>query len=344
MDKATLKQKSKKELINIANELGLHVTAKHTVDMLAEAILQALAKGPQSGAGGAAKTAETAEATGGATEKKIAAARSGEEVRDLPKGYGDTKIVALVRDPYWIFVYWEISHEKKQLLARMGANTERLVLRAYDITGVAFDGFNANSFVDVETDDTIDNWYLKLPSPARSWCVDLGAVTQDGNFVLIARSNTVLTPRDIPSERKDEDERWAPSLETFTELLKITKGGGLSLGGLAEGETSSGLTPLLPSSESSSAIFSSSSSDLVQRKAPEKDFFLIVNTELIVYGATMPDAHVTLQGQPVQLRPDGTFSVRFALPDGEQIIPVCATNADGDMTRAITPIVRRTTE
>ena len=75
----------------------------------------------------------------------------------------------------------------------------------------------------------------------------------------------------------------------------------------------------------------------------EKDFWLVVNTELILYGATEPDANVTVQGIPVKLRPDGTFSLRFALPDGIQELPVHAVNADGDMEEKITPVVTRQT-
>ena len=75
-----------------------------------------------------------------------------------------------------------------------------------------------------------------------------------------------------------------------------------------------------------------------------KPFWLEVHTELIVYGATEPDAKVTVMGEPIRLRPDGTFSLRFALPDGTWIIPVRAINADGDQERTITPIVEKHTE
>jgi hypothetical protein len=46
-------------------------------------------------------------------------------------------------------------------------------------------------------------------------------------------------------------------------------------------------------------------------------FWFNINAELIVYGATEPTARVTVGGRPLRLRPDGTFSCRFSLPDGE---------------------------
>lgn len=75
-----------------------------------------------------------------------------------------------------------------------------------------------------------------------------------------------------------------------------------------------------------------------------KDFWLVANCELIVYGATEPDATVTLRGQNIELRPDGTFSIRFAFPDGLHPIPIHAVNADGDMERSITITVSRDTQ
>ena len=65
-----------------------------------------------------------------------------------------------------------------------------------------------------------------------------------------------------------------------------------------------------------------------------KDFWFNVNAELIIYGATEPDAKVTLGGQKIQLRSDGTFSFRFALPDGKYDLPAVAISADGTDGRA----------
>jgi hypothetical protein len=60
-----------------------------------------------------------------------------------------------------------------------------------------------------------------------------------------------------------------------------------------------------------------------------RGFWFNINAELIIYGATEPDARVTLAGRPIRLRPDGTFSFRFALPDGQYELPAVAVSADG---------------
>jgi hypothetical protein len=68
--------------------------------------------------------------------------------------------------------------------------------------------------------------------------------------------------------------------------------------------------------------------------AVEKSFWFNVNAELIVYGATEPGAKVTLGGHEIKLRADGTFSYRFALPDGKYDLPAVAVSPDGTDTRA----------
>jgi hypothetical protein len=65
-----------------------------------------------------------------------------------------------------------------------------------------------------------------------------------------------------------------------------------------------------------------------------KGFWFNVNAELIVYGATEPNAVVTIGGRPIKLRPDGSFSYRFALPDGKYEMPVVAISADQTDGRA----------
>jgi hypothetical protein len=82
----------------------------------------------------------------------------------------------------------------------------------------------------------------------------------------------------------------------------------------------------------------------VKKRLKEKKFWLVVDCELIVYGATEPDAQVTVQGKPIRLRQDGTFTLRYALPDGKQVIPVKAVSADKIEERTITPTVTRETK
>jgi len=76
------------------------------------------------------------------------------------------------------------------------------------------------------------------------------------------------------------------------------------------------------------------SSEAMGKPPEQRGFWFNVNAELVIYGATEPNAQVILAGQPVDLRPDGTFSCRFALPDGFYQLAIVATSAQGDVRRA----------
>ena len=132
--------------------------------------------------------------------------------------------------------------------------------------------------------------------------------------------------------------------------------GGATLGGFGSSGLSSmsAKTWLESLSSSSGSMFSGalSSAALKSNKLelPKdsvnygKDFFLWVKTRLIVYGGTRPDAHLQVRGEPFPLNPDGTFSFEEDLPDVTKIIPVFATDKDGDFPTTIVPIVVKRTE
>ncbi len=79
-------------------------------------------------------------------------------------------------------------------------------------------------------------------------------------------------------------------------------------------------------------LFSGASEAMPQRS---RQFWLVADAELIVYGATEPDATVTIGGRPVKLNPDGTFRFHMAFPDGNIDYPIFAVAADGEQNREI---------
>ncbi|MGI0479767.1 DUF4912 domain-containing protein [Geminocystis sp. CENA526] len=75
------------------------------------------------------------------------------------------------------------------------------------------------------------------------------------------------------------------------------------------------------------------SSEMMPTK-PRK-FWLIADAELIVYGATEPDAKVTIGGREIKLNPDGTFRFQMSFQDGNIDYPIVAVAADGEQTRSV---------
>lgn len=136
----------------------------------------------------------------------------------LPHNYGDNKIIVLTRDPWWIFAYWEIDSKKEEKvrdeIKKRNQTPEKSILRIHDITSVKhFTGTNSNSYFDITLENMAKNWYINV-APARTWCVDIGILSKEQEFYLLARSNIAKTPRFGMSDRMDavwmckEEEYW----------------------------------------------------------------------------------------------------------------------------------------
>ena len=257
----------------------------------------------------------------------------------LPLRYNDNRIIAMVRDPWWLHTYWDISAEKeKEVISKIPwEEKENLhkILRVYDVTDVEnFTGYNAKSFFDIEINNDACNWYINVNKPEGSFCIDIGFLTHKGNFYLLARSNIVSTPYFGISSLLDEE--WILPDDEYFKILGIYDLGKSSL------ERRRKFQEIFRKQISS--LGASESFSPMARKKEARQFFLEVYTELILYGKTLPDAYVTLKGEKVNLKKDGTFSFRFALPIGKFDFPVEATSACGRDKLKITPVVKRTQE
>jgi len=262
--------------------------------------------------------------------------------QDLPGGYGEDKLVLQVRDPWWMYTYWEVTFDTwNRLRERLGDVFERAkkVLRVYDISQVDFNGRNAHRFFDLEVRPDANSWYIDSGSPGRSWCVDFGLKLPNGEFITIIRSNIAHTPLDGPSWITDEE--WMIPDEMFARLYGMGFGFGQS-SPVGKAWAQRFKQALFSGALASPGMASMASP--VKKVPKQRKFWLVVDCELIVYGATEPDAKVTVQGKEIKLRPDGTFTFRYALPDGKQVIPVVAISSDDLEERTITPIVSRETK
>ncbi|MFZ5802913.1 MAG: DUF4912 domain-containing protein [Candidatus Omnitrophota bacterium] len=259
-----------------------------------------------------------------------------EQSQDLPSNYGDNHIYLLVRDPHWIYAYWEIQHDRHwQALQQLGGNWDEVktLLRVYDTS----DPKNWEIFSNVELKDVVDHWFINV-HPNRSYVAEIGLLHRDGRYLMLVRSNQVTTPRAGMSDVIDE--QWMDI--DFDKMYALS-------GGFEVGKSSAELQKLMEerlrgaiTSGSGAGMITSMGSPVKIKK--QRGFWFVLDCELIVYGATEPDALVTLQGKTVKLRPDGTFTCRFALPDGKIVLDAKAVSADGLEERNIIPTVVRSTE
>jgi hypothetical protein len=270
--------------------------------------------------------------------------------RDLPPEYGDTKIVLLVRDPEWVFAYWELNDETRaQYSIPRTGQARRLVLRVYNITGRDWPRENAQYFFDIDVGPYANNWYIRVPESDAQWVAELGVFDEQGEYVPIVASNVVHTPRDGMSP--ETDEQWMVIEETFRKLFESSGGTRIRDGWRGSEELWRHLQKqVLPSLAGaaqlggSGALMGSGGVAAAKPAGAPGAFWLQAETELILYGATEPTAKVTVNDEPVQLRADGTFTLRFALPDGTRKLVVRAVSADAQHERIITKEVRKLTK
>lgn len=262
------------------------------------------------------------------------------ERRALPSFYGTTRIVLQVRDPFWMHAYWEIAEDMATALRRqLGEELERsqLTLRVHDVTGVNFDGSNSVASFDKQVHPFASNWYIGVDQPDRSYCVDLGLVTTTSRFHMIARSNTVHTPRVGPSSVVDEE--WLTIREL--EILYKPSGESLSSPGIHEHARAEERIHEMALGSGGVSAIGSPMGQPGKVYEPARHFWLRADAELIVHGSTEPGAKVSICGMPMPVGPDGSFSVRLALPVGDHSVDIRATSADRVMHRNILWTVSR---
>lgn len=259
----------------------------------------------------------------------------------LPLSYGDNKIVLLPRDPQWIYAYWEINGQKEEeVREKLGKDIFQRVplsLRVYDVTNIEFNGLNAHHYFDIAVYSKANNWYINVDRGGKSYCVDVGLQIPGKDFFVLARSNIITLPEGKISDISDEE--WMMLKGDFEKLMKLA---GIEKIGKTSPEAKRKILYELEEILSVTSPGISPSGMWIKPEA--RGFWLMADTELTVYGATEPDSILTVQGKRIPLKSDGTFSIRFSLPDGCQEIPVEAFSRDEKEKRGMKITVTRQTD
>lgn len=171
---------------------------------------------------------------------------------------------------------------------------------------------------------------------ALAWCTAIAA--QGGHPVIEwtpEREQALAEIISMDSVRRV----WMSSLE-ITELIRRHLPLGISSGEAPQFSRPAAVPGLGVSGGAAAQAISSPHGGEDRRRG----FWFNVNAELIIYGATEPDATVTIGGRTIKLRPDGSFSYRFALPDGHYELPTVVIAADESESRSAGLRFSRATE
>jgi uncharacterized protein len=289
------------------------------------------------------------------------------EEATLPEAYGTGKLLLAARDPHWLYAHWDLTPQQQRRYNALSTD-HHLLVRVYP--GEVAEQPVAEVHVHPES----RYWFIHVTRAETRYVAELGYYQPLRQWVTIATSAPTLTPPDAISS--DQTLRFAtvPAHVRLTRLAALAKQAGppdLSpleaareralaelvalhaeeLGGTSSAEAAElargqGEREIAAAQAGPSAPLGvaaeSVSSPMGPAEQPPAGFWFNVNADLVVFGATEPDATVTIDGRPISLRADGTFSCRFSLPDGEHSVTVSALSAQGDLRQAELKFSRRT--
>lgn len=248
------------------------------------------------------------------------------------------RIVLVVRDAYWLQACWDVSrHSVQRAQAAMAENwhTAKPYLRVLQVDGGNTTTSSSSTLEDIRVHGGVKNWYVPVAEPEKSYQVELGYKADNGKFFTLMRSNIVTTPP--PGSSDSLDENWTDIAQNYEKIYAMS-------GGYSD-EVDADLKELFEE-RLRRPMHSPSDSQFGVGAEPNRrrDFQFCVDAEMIVYGKSLADAHVTLSGEPVRLRPDGTFTVRLSMPDRRQVLPIVASSADGVEHRTVVLAIERNTK
>ncbi|NOZ23447.1 MAG: DUF4912 domain-containing protein [Planctomycetes bacterium] len=122
---------------------------------------------------------------------------------DLPAGFGDDRIHALVRDPDWVFVYWELYGDGSNQLVQARGGGREFTQLPWHLRVLDQDG-SVQQEIGVYVG--ANNWYVRTGETKHA-SVQIGFYDESGAFVVAASTEEVSTPSGTPSE--DRTETWA---------------------------------------------------------------------------------------------------------------------------------------
>ena len=297
-----------------------------------------------------------------------------EHLGELPDAYGTGRLFLTARDPHWLYAYWDLS-QQQMADCRGQAADGRLLLRLFEknhgapVQELTLHHDSRNWYIPVDKAATtysaeLGYWrrdgHFHVVGRSRETATPPEVVSSDATakFVTVPIDVTFRELFGIVRGHMHQGEELAEALhrlqhagfqfpfklglelgpwtaEQVVALERILGGDLLHRLQMGSFEISEWLRRRLQE-EFGSAVFSAFSPAGASWSAvPEKGFWFAVNAELIIYGATEPTAKVTVDGRPVALRSDGTFSFHYAFPDGQFQLPVVAISEAGDDQREV---------
>ena len=209
------------------------------------------------------------------------------------------RIIVLTRDSYWLHAYWELSPHDPG--ARPGPHSAKTGMRpgrsrVMDVSSEDTTSAAERHVRDISIHGGVNNWYIDVLEPPRSYRIDIGYLSRRGRFYVLARSNVVTTPKAGVTDALDEN--WSNVQKHFERIHNPSSNGNGN--GTTHHNAQIDLRDLFEE-RLRRPMSSATLQNLATTALPHlgREFHFQIDAELIVYGTTEPHAKVTLQGEPV---------------------------------------------
>jgi uncharacterized protein len=249
------------------------------------------------------------------------------------------RLILTVRDAYWLQACWELSHRSiERVQAAMGRywHSAIPVLRLFEIRTDGVSSIERKFVRDIEIHGAVNTWYIDVKNPPSCYLVEVGYRSCEGRFFPVTRSNSIETPQMVEAV-DGVGGNWSEVAQEFSQF-HAGPNGRSEEEELREAFDEKHRSPA--GSRLSYRLGTTLGASLRQRR----DFNFAVDAEMIVHGVTEPDTYLSIKGQPVQVRADGSFSVRFTLPERRLVLPIVAATNDGIEQRTIILAIERNTK
>jgi len=251
------------------------------------------------------------------------------------------RLILMVRDPYWLHACWDITRKSvERAKASLSGHwhAAKPVLRLLRTEDNSTTSNSESVFRDVPIHGGVRNWYIDVEDPQTTFRILLGYLFGNGRFHELARSNPVTTP--IPGSADATDDHWADIATDAERVYALS-------GGYDEESTHVELQQMMqeklkrPVGTPAMSQFGSGAEGSLKRS---KNFHFTLDAEMVVFGATPANAYVTLNGEPIKIRSDGTYSARVPLPNHRQVMAATSKSRDGLDEQTIVIAVERNTK
>lgn len=289
---------------------------------------------PRNGRKSSKSASKTGRLKNGHAAPQIAPARTRDlcttEINDRSDSARKNYIDASVCDAPWIRVQWDLTRDSiRRAETRLGADWHSAVpaLRLFEVSTDDVNSVSDVRIKDVLIEAGVNTWYVHVPPDARTYRLHIGYRTASGTFFALAKSNVCTMP--VLNKKVASSRNGHPG------------GNGHSPGGIRDSQATEADGRLgRPLGFSSLSHFGPAATE--EREKGEFSFTL--ETELIVHGSTRPGSMLTVHGDPVDLRDDGSFTIRVNQPEGRQVIAFTALSPRGSERRMIVLGIERNTK